>query len=158
MKLREADERARSALAAMEARRQAQGQQLLDKLAAAKSEEMARTEAVEHALGEHRHATREAVETGYRANRTRSDELHAEMQSLEERLTTIVEDAQKKESARAQAILQKTQEQVRKGEPERKRRCLPAFFPPQLFELRTKTMDGASSVRVYNGDLCFSSF
>lgn len=115
VKLREADERTRSALAATEARRQGQGQQLLDKLAAAKSEEMARTDAVEHALGEHRHATREAVETGYRANRTRSDELHAEMQSLEERLTAMVEDAQRNESARAEAILHKTQEQASKG-------------------------------------------
>ncbi|CAM9151764.1 unnamed protein product, partial [Laminaria digitata] len=113
--LREADERTRSALAATEARRQGQGQQLLDKLAAAKSEEMARTDAVEHALGEHRQATREAVETGYRANRTRSDELHAEMQSLEERLTAMVEDAQRNESARAEAILHKTQEQASKG-------------------------------------------
>lgn len=97
----------------MEARRQAQGQQLLDKLAAAKSEEMARTEAVEHALGEHRHATKEAVETGYRANRTRSDELHADMQSLEKRLTTIIEDARTQGSARAEGILHKTQEQVK---------------------------------------------
>ena len=113
MELREADERSRSALAAMEARRQAQAQQLSDNLAAAKSEEMARTEAVELSLGEHRHATREAVEAGYRANRTRSDELHAEMQGLEERLTAMVEDAQRKESARAEAILHKTHEQVK---------------------------------------------
>lgn len=99
----------------MEARRQAQGQQLLDKLATTKSEEMARTDALEHALGEHRHATREAVETGYRANKTRSDELHAEMLSLEERLTTMVEDAQMKEAGRAEALLHKTQEQVNEG-------------------------------------------
>lgn len=99
----------------MEARRQAQGQQLFDKLATTKSEEMARTDALEHALGEHRHATREAVETGYRANKTRSDELHAEMLSLEERLTTMVEDARMKEAGRAEALLHKTQEQVNEG-------------------------------------------
>lgn len=112
MKLREAEERARHALAAMEAKRQEQAKQFADNLAGVESGETARIEALELALREQGNSLKEAIETGHRTNRRRSDEIHAEVKSLESRLRTTIADAQEDESARVGSVLQQAQEQV----------------------------------------------
>lgn len=113
LQLREAEERARKALAAMEARRQAQGQQFTDTLATAKSEELVRTEAIERALREQTQNLREVMEAGGRVNRERTDELHSEVKSLEDKLRTVIAGAQMEESGRLLNLLQGAQEQVK---------------------------------------------
>lgn len=108
-----AEEKARNALTAMEVRRQAQGQQLIDKLADTKSEEMIRIEAVEKSLRGRGDALKEAIETGDRTNRMRSDELHMEIKRMEDKLKMSLADAQMEDSSRVYALLQEAQEQVK---------------------------------------------
>lgn len=112
MKLREAEERSRHAFAAMEAKRQEQAKQFADSLAGVESEEMVRIEALEAALREQGHSLKEAIDVGHRTNRRRSEEIHAELTSLESRLRTTIADAQEDESARLGALLRQAQEQV----------------------------------------------
>lgn len=112
VKLREAEERARQAFAAMEAKRQEQAKQFSDSLAGVESEEMVRIEALEVALREQGHGLKDAIETGHRTNTRRSNEIHAEVKSLESRLRTGIADAQEDESARVGSLLRQAQEQV----------------------------------------------
>ncbi len=113
MKLREAEERARQAFAAMEAKRQEQAKQFIDKVDGVESEETTRIDAVEIALREQGHRLREAIETGHRASRRRFDDFNAEVKSLEGRMRTIIANAQEEESARIGSLLKQTQEQVK---------------------------------------------
>ncbi|CAM9150550.1 unnamed protein product [Ectocarpus sp. 12 AP-2014] len=110
--LREAEERARNGLAAMEAKRQEQAKQFADKIAGVESEEMARIEAIELAMAEQGHTLKEAFETGHRTNKRRSDDLHAEVKRLEGSLRTALADAQEDESERVNSLLHQAQEQV----------------------------------------------
>lgn len=112
MKLREAEERARQAFAAMEAKRQEQAKQFIDKVDGVESEETTRIEAVELALRQQGHSLKEAIEIGHRASRRRFDDVNAEVKSLEGRMRTIIADAQEDESARVGSLLKQAQEQV----------------------------------------------
>lgn len=112
VKLREAEERARHAFAAMEGKRQEQAKQFTDNLAGVESEEMVRIEALELALRDQGHSLKEAVEAGHRINRRRSDEIHTEVESLESRLRATIADAQEDELARVGSLLRQAQEQV----------------------------------------------
>lgn len=96
----------------MEAKRQEQAKHFADNLAGVGSEEMARIEAVEQALREQGQSLKEAIDTGHRTSRRRSDEIHAEVASLESRLRTTIADAQEDESARVGSLLRQAQEQV----------------------------------------------
>ncbi|CAM9852110.1 unnamed protein product [Ectocarpus sp. 6 AP-2014] len=110
--LREAEERARNGLAAMEAKRQEQAKQFADKIAGVESEEMARIEAIELAMAEQGNTLKEAFETGHRTNKRRSDEIYAEVKRLEGSLRTALADAQEDESERVNSLLHQAQEQV----------------------------------------------
>lgn len=105
VKLREAEERARNAFGAIEAK-------FTDRMAGVESEETVRIEAIELALREQGHHLKEAIEADHRSNRRRSDEIHADVKSLEGRMRTIIGDAQEEESARVGSLLQQAQEQV----------------------------------------------
>ncbi|CAM9761139.1 unnamed protein product, partial [Ectocarpus sp. 13 AM-2016] len=110
--LREAEERARNGLAAMEAKRQEQAKKFADKIAGVESEEMARIEAIELAMAEQGNTLKEAFETGHRTSKRRSDEIHAEVKRLEGSLRTALADAQEDESERVKSLLHQAQEQV----------------------------------------------
>lgn len=105
MKLREAEERARTAFGAIEAK-------FTDRMAGVESGETVRIEAIELALREQGHQLKEAIEADHRSNKRRSDEIHADVKSLEGRMRTIIVDAQEEESARVGSLLQQAQEQV----------------------------------------------
>ncbi|CAM9766546.1 unnamed protein product [Ectocarpus fasciculatus] len=110
--LRDAEERARNGLAVAEVKRQEQAKQFADKIAGVKSEEMARIEAIELAMTEQGNTLKEAIETGHRTNKRRSDEIHAEVKRLEGSLRTTLADAQEDESERVNSLLHQAQEQV----------------------------------------------
>ncbi|CBJ27886.1 hypothetical protein Esi_0086_0080 [Ectocarpus siliculosus] len=110
--LREAEERARNGLAAMEAKRQEQAKQFADKIAGVESEEMARIQAIELAMAEQGNTLKEAFETGHRTNKRRSDEIYAEVKRLEGSLRTALADAQEDESERVNSLLHQAQEQI----------------------------------------------
>ena len=132
MQLREAEERAQRAFAAMEAKRQEQAKQFADSLAGVESGETVRIEALELALREQGHSLKEAIDAGHRTNRRRSDEIHAEVESLESRLRTAIADAQEDESAKAGSHLRQAQEQVNTRRLPEDRCWDPLYFPPQL--------------------------
>lgn len=111
-KLREAEEKARHAFAGMEAKHQEQAKQFADNLAGVESEEMVRIEALELTLREQGHGLKEAIEAGHRTNRRRTDEIYAEVKSLESRVRTTIADAQEDESAKVGSLLRQAQEQV----------------------------------------------
>lgn len=81
-------------------------------MAGIESEEMARIEAIELALREQGHSLKEAIEADHRSNKKRSEEIHADVKSLEGRMRTIIADAQEEDSARVGSLLQQAQEQV----------------------------------------------
>eukprot|EP00903_Cladosiphon_okamuranus_P005748 g5703.t2 len=110
--LREAEERARHAFAAVEAKRQEQAKQFADSVVGVQSAETVRIEALELALREQGNSLKEAIDAGHRTNRRRSDEIHAEVTSLESRLRTTIADAQENESVRVGSLLRQAQEQV----------------------------------------------
>lgn len=105
VKLREAEERARNAFGAMEAK-------FTDRIAGVETKETTRIEAIELALREQGDNLKEAIEADHRLNKRRSDETHADVKSLEGRLRSIIADAQEEESARVGSLLQQAQEQV----------------------------------------------
>lgn len=110
--LREAEERARVAFAAMEAKRQEQANQFADKIAGVASGEMGRIEAIELDFREQGRCLKEALEANQHTNRRRTEGIHDEVKSLEGRLRMLIADAQEEESARVGSTMQQTQEQV----------------------------------------------
>lgn len=115
LQLREAEERTRYAFAAVEAKRQEQVKQFAESLAGVESGGTVRMEALELALREQGNSLKETIDAGHRTNRRRSDEIHAEVQSLESRLRTTIADAQEDESVRVGSLLRQAQEQVKRS-------------------------------------------
>lgn len=110
--LREAEERARNALTAAEARRQLQGQQLSDKVDSVVSQEAVKREELEQAMREQAHGLRESVQAGDRANSSGLEALQEALQSLGQKMHDVLAEALKAERRGVEAILGKAQGQV----------------------------------------------
>lgn len=100
-------------MAAAEARRQLQGQQLSDKVDTVVSQEAVKREGLEQAMREQAHALRESVQAGDRANSSRLEALQGALQSLGQKMRDVLAEALKEERRGVEAILGKAQGQVR---------------------------------------------